>query len=81
MMGSNKPLYTYHKSTCDDGPRAVGPGPVGTLCLGETPSPRVRCQLALFTYYLTYAGRNSEPGPQSSQSSEAQLHVSAQMGG
>ena len=24
------------------------------VCLGETPSPRVRCQLALFTYLLTY---------------------------
>ena len=23
------------------------------VCLGETPSPRVRCQLALFTYLLT----------------------------
>jgi hypothetical protein len=24
------------------------------VCLGETPSPRVRCLLALFTYLLTY---------------------------
>ena len=24
------------------------------VCLGETPSPRVRCQWALFTYLLTY---------------------------
>jgi len=24
------------------------------VCLGETPSPRVRCRLALFTYLLTY---------------------------
>ena len=23
------------------------------VCLGETPSPRVRCQLAMFTYLLT----------------------------
>ena len=27
------------------------------VCLGETPSPRVRCQLALFTYLLTYRDR------------------------
>ena len=26
------------------------------VCLGETPSPRVRCQLALFTYLLTTYG-------------------------
>ena len=25
------------------------------VCLGETPLPRVRCQLAMFTYLLTYA--------------------------
>ena len=24
------------------------------VCLGETPSPRVRCRLAMFTYLLTY---------------------------
>ena len=24
------------------------------VCLGETPSPRVRCLLATFTYLLTY---------------------------
>ena len=24
------------------------------VCLGVTPSPRVRCRLALFTYLLTY---------------------------
>jgi hypothetical protein len=24
------------------------------VCLGETPSPRVRCLLAMFTYLLTY---------------------------
>jgi len=24
------------------------------VCLGESPSPRVRCRLALFTYLLTY---------------------------
>jgi hypothetical protein len=24
------------------------------VCLGETPSPRVRCQSAMFTYLLTY---------------------------
>jgi hypothetical protein len=24
------------------------------VCLGETPLPRVRCQLALFTYLLNY---------------------------
>jgi len=24
------------------------------VCLGETPSPRVRCRLALITYLLTY---------------------------
>ena len=29
------------------------------VCLGVTPSPRVRCRLALFTYLLTYRG----PGP------------------
>jgi hypothetical protein len=27
------------------------------VCLGETPSPRVRCRLALFTYLLTYGWR------------------------
>ena len=27
------------------------------VCLGETPSPRVRCQLALFTYLLTYGAK------------------------
>ena len=26
------------------------------VCLGETPSPRVRCRLAMFTYLLTYDG-------------------------
>ena len=24
------------------------------VCLGETPSPRVRCRLAMFTYLLTW---------------------------
>ena len=32
------------------------------VCLGETPSPRVRCLLALFTYLLTY-GPPTSPQP------------------
>ena len=30
------------------------------VCLGETPSPRVRCRLAMFTYLLTYTVRTDE---------------------
>jgi hypothetical protein len=30
------------------------------VCLGETPSPRVRCLLATFTYLLTYNRRRDE---------------------
>jgi len=38
------------------------------VCLGESPSPRVRCRLALFTYLLTMAAagcghRHMSSGP------------------
>ena len=45
------------------------------VCLGETPSPRVRCQLALFTYLLTYlrARKNTGLWPRHTRASTDQL--------
>ena len=55
FCGTRKRAYPYTGAA-----RRVVEHRTRLVCLGETPSPRVRCRLAMFTFLLTYTVRTDE---------------------